>query len=74
MKLNDVIIHIKEEFVPWNDDSSAKLARQFLRAAQGDPAKAKKVAEYFYQQVLGEIDKHYQQRLRPIRVPRARVD
>lgn len=56
--LEKLVEQLEGEYLPWDESTNASLARQFLRATKGDENKAMKMAEYFHQQLLTNIQKH----------------
>lgn len=57
-RLENIVEQLEGEYLPWDESTNAALARQFLRATKGDENKAMKMAEYFHQQLLTNIQKH----------------
>ncbi len=48
----------EDEVIPYDVSQAMLIAKQFYRQAGRNPEKAKKLATYFHQQILGNIDKH----------------
>lgn len=57
MKL-DTIIEMEGELLPYDESTAMQLAKDLLRGAKGDAGKAKQMAQYMIQQVIGNIDAH----------------
>jgi len=49
---------LNEEHIPFDGSMPMKLARDLYRGSKGDVETAKKMAQYLYQQIVGNIDKH----------------
>lgn len=72
--LEDILEHLEGEFLPWDVSTNASLARQFLRATKGDVDKATKMANYFHQQLVTNIQKHAKARWQMKSVDSRRIE